>query len=63
MEFFGSLGANVKSLALAMAVGMLFGFIGLDVPAPNFLPAITGIVGLFLGWVIAVVIRRKLRGG
>ncbi|MCD5407016.1 MAG: XapX domain-containing protein [Desulfotomaculum sp.] len=49
---------EIKELVLALlaglAVGLLFGKLKLPIPAPPSLSGILGIIGIFLGYLIAV---------
>ena len=42
----------VKSLIAGLICGALFAGVGLPVPAPPTLAGVSGIVGLFLGYII-----------
>lgn len=45
------------ALATGLAVGVLFAFLRLPIPAPASLPGIVGAVGCFLGSVIVQYVR------
>lgn len=47
----------VLSLATGLACGCVFAVLSLPVPAPNVLPGIVGIFGLYLGYTLVVYIR------
>jgi len=49
MEIIGIL----KSLGLGIFIGIIFTFLKLPLPAPNSIEGIMGVVGLFLGLVLA----------
>ncbi len=46
------------SLLSGAGCGVLFGFLRLPVPAPPTLAGIAGIVGIFLGYSLVVLVRR-----
>ncbi len=46
------------SLLSGAGCGILFAFLRLPVPAPPTLAGIAGIVGIFLGYSIVVLVRR-----
>ena len=42
-----------QSGGLGVAIGVLFAIIGFKPPSPDNLAGIMGIIGIFLGWVVA----------
>jgi XapX domain-containing protein len=44
---------SILATIAGFAVGFLFSLLKLPVPAPNELPGVLGIVGMFLGYVVA----------
>jgi len=43
---------TLLALITGLIVGLIFSFLRLPVPAPNVLPGVAGIVGIYLGGVI-----------
>ena len=43
----------IKSLAVGIGVGLLFGAVKLPIPAPPALAGVIGIFGIYLGYLVA----------
>jgi XapX domain-containing protein len=48
------------SLVLGLVVGGVFGIFGMQVPAPNNLKGVLGILGIFLGWLLLSTLKKRL---
>lgn len=44
---------EIEALAVGVVVGLLFGRLGLPIPAPPALAGVLGIVGIYLGFKLA----------
>ncbi len=55
-KYMGTLKDNLMALGTGFAVGAVFAFLKLNVPAPTVLPGIMGILGIFLGYVIVKIL-------
>ncbi|MFB5664177.1 XapX domain-containing protein [Alteribacillus sp. HJP-4] len=53
----------ILSLLSGIAVGLIFGFIRLPIPAPPALAGVMGIVGIFLGYKIYQWVLPFIQGG
>ncbi len=51
-KYMGSVKDNLMALGTGFAVGAIFAFLKLEVPAPTVLPGVMGILGIFLGYVV-----------
>ncbi len=51
-KYMGTWKDNLMALSTGFAVGAVFAFFKLDVPAPTVLPGIMGILGIFLGYIV-----------
>jgi XapX domain-containing protein len=47
---------ELKSLAVGIAVGLIFSRLGLPIPAPPVLAGVLGIVGIWLGYRLAMLL-------
>ncbi|MDI3311741.1 MAG: DUF1427 family protein [Thermoanaerobacterium sp.] len=52
--------ASILALFTGFLVGIIFSFLKLPLPAPNVLPGIAGIVGIYLGGQLFVYLMRFL---
>lgn len=50
----------LKNLLAGMLVGAVFVFLKLPVPAPNSIPAVMGILGITLGFLLVTYIMTKV---
>ncbi|MDO7789194.1 XapX domain-containing protein [Desulforamulus aquiferis] len=44
----------ILSTATGVAVGLIFAILKLPVPAPQTMPGVMGIVGIFIGYMLAI---------
>jgi XapX domain-containing protein len=54
----GSIVQNVKAIGAGIMVGALFALARLPIPAPLALPGISGILGLWLGYMLMQLLRK-----